>query len=237
MNPSSNSVKPIAILAVLIAFVVVALCGCDSGPKSDLDNRGTPLAKYKDAVKAASDAGVMWKCDPAGEVTYLDFHAHPDIESVVSQVKKFPNVELLNFSSSKLSDEGLANVADLVNVEQLGLNGTSVTDAGLSHLSKMSKLEQLNLTGTEVSDAGLASLTGLTELVRIDLQDTKVTDEGMKHLEQLPNLMWIQLSNCPISEEVLENLRAKFPDAQVTCEVIEDTSNIPMKTDAELPDF
>jgi|GEM_PF-3845239 len=236
MIPLPKKVK--SVLVVLFAALVVALCGCDKGPTSDLDNRGTPLAKYKDAVKAASDAGVMWKCDPTGtgEVTFLDFHAHPDVASAVSHVKQFPNVKLLNFSSSKLSDEGLANVADLVNVEELGLNGTSVTDAGLAHLAKMSKLRQLNLTGTEVSDGGLASLAGLTELVRIDLQDTKVTDAGMEHLEQLPNLMYIQLSNCPISEDVLANLRAKFPDAQVICEVIEDTSNVPMLTDAELPD-
>ena len=221
---------------VLACLSIAVLSGCDSGPKSDLDNRGTPAAKYKDSVKAASDAGVMWKCDGTGEVTFLDFHAHPDIASAVTHVKQFPNVKLLNFSSCKLSDSDLANAADLVHIEELGLNGTDITDAGLVHLAKMTKLRQLNLTDTEVGDAGLASLTGFKELVRIDLQNTKVTDAGMQHLEQLPNLVWIQLSNCPISDGVLEQLRAKFPDAQVTCDVIEDTSNVPMLTDAELPD-
>ncbi len=223
-------------IACLAASVCFSISGCGSAPSSKLSDRGTPAAKYKAAAKAAGEAGVMVSCDSEGEVTFLDFHAHPDVASAVHHVKEFPNLKMLNFSSSKLDDTGLANVAELVHVEELGLHGTDVTNAGLAHLAKLAKLRQLNLTDTAVSDEGLPSLAGLKELVRIDLQNTKVTDAGLQHLEQLPNLMYIQLSNCDVTDEAVEALKKKFPDAQVVHGVIEDTSNVPMLTDAELPD-
>lgn len=238
-NKSDNSKRSHVIavfLTCLFALACFAISGCGSAPSSKLSDRGTPAAKYKEAAKAAGEAGVMLSCDGEGEVTFLDFHAHPDVAAAVHHVKEFPNLKMLNFSSSKLDDAGLANVADLVHVEELGLHGTNVTNAGLAHLAKLSKLRQLNLTDTSVSNEGLQSLGALKELVRIDLQNTKVDDDGLQHLEQLPNLMYIQLSNCDVTDEAIEALRQKFPDAQIVHGVIEDTSNVPMLTDAELPD-
>lgn len=223
----------LSILAVSTLWIFV---GCGGSPSSKLSDRGTPKAEYTAAVEAASADGVMVSCDGEGEVTFLDFHAHPDASAASVHVKSFPNLKMLNFSSSKLTDADIVNLADAVHVEELGLHGTDITDAGLDHLAKLSKLRQLNLTDTAVGDAGLAKLTGFTDLVRLDLQNTKVTDEGLQHLEALENLMYVVLSNSPVTEEGVGKLRAKFPDAQVINETIKDTSNLPMLTDDELPD-
>lgn len=219
-----------------LALAAIVSTGCGGSPESKLSDRGTPKAEYAEAANAASADGVVVSCNGEGEVTFLDFHAHPDVSKAALHVTSFPNLKMLNFSSSKLADADLKHVADAVHIEELGLHGTEVTDEGLQHLAKLSKLRQLNLTDTAVSDAGLEKLNGFAELVRLDLQNTKVTDAGLKHLETLENLMYVVLSNSPVTEEGVSQLRAKFPDAQVINETIKDTSDIPMLTDAELPD-
>lgn len=235
----SNRAVPNALPLVvsLLSLAVVSMVGCGGGgPTSKLTDRGTPKAEYKAAVEAAANDGVVVTCDGEGEVTFLDFHAHPNVSAAAKHVESFPNLSMLNFSSSKLQDADMSMLANAVHVQQLGLHGTEVTDAGLEHLAKLTKLEQLNLTDTGVTDAGLQHLHGLKSLVRLDLQNTKVTDAGLQHLQSLPDLMYVELSNCPVSEEAVEQLRSKFPDAQIINEEIVDTSDVPMLTDAELPD-
>lgn len=222
-------------LSSLLVFVALLLPACSTAPTSALNDRGTPKPEYAAAVKAAAAAGVMVTCDKEGEVTFLDFHAHPDASSAAIHVKEFPNLKMLNFSSSKLADVDLVNLVGATKVEELGLHGTQITDSGLQHIAGLTNLRQLNLTDTAVTDAGLAQLTGLTNLVRIDLQNTKVTDAGLQHLHGMKDLVWIQLSNAPVSDEAVDALRAVFPDAQImNAKIVE--SNAPLLPDSALPD-
>ncbi len=228
--------RRIEISKIIIAFsVVAALVGCGGDPVSDIGKQGEPKPEYAEQVKAAAASGVMVTCDNAGEVTFLDYHAHPDVSKAVVHVREFPNLRLLNFSSSKLADADLVHIAAAKNVEELGLHGTQVSDVGIQHLAAMTKLRQLNLTDTTVSDVTLEKLKMFESLVRIDLQSTNVTDEGIKHLEGLKDLVFIQLSGTKVTEAGVKQLQEALPDAQIYNEVIEYTST-PMLTDAELPD-
>lgn len=223
---------------LIMGPMLFVLSGCSGGaPDSALRNRGTPKAEYAQDVEAAAADGVLVTCDGEGEVTFLDFHAHPNVSQAVTHVSKFPNVTMLNFSSSKLTDADLVNLKSSTKVEELGLHGTQVTDDGLDSLAGMSNLRQLNLTDTEVGDAGIAKLAALKSLVRLDLQDTNVTDAVVPTLQSLENLMYIQLSNTAVSADAMAKLSATFPDAMVINEVIEDVSGKPMLTDDESPDL
>lgn len=223
---------------LFVGLLLLLFSGCGGGaPESAFRDRGTPRAEYAKDVDAAAADGVLVTCDGEGEVTFLDFHAHPNVRQAVTHVSKFPNVTMLNFSSSKLNDEDLVHLKNSMQVEELGLHGTQVTDQGLDQLTGMTKLRQLNLTDTEVGDAGIAKLTPLKSLVRLDLQDTNVTDAVVSSLQSLENLMYIQLSNTAVTADAMAELSKTFPDAMIINEVIEDTSGKPMLTDDELPDF
>ena len=67
-------------------------------------------------------------------------------------------VTSLNLSDTKITDEGLKEVAKLQQIELLYLERTQITDAGLMEVAKLQKLSGLDLTGTKTTDAGLAEV-------------------------------------------------------------------------------
>lgn len=67
-------------------------------------------------------------------------------------------VMLVIIGSSKVSDDGLAELAGLRNLETLSLDCASVTDAALVHLTRLKKLQNLNLTGTSITAGGVHRL-------------------------------------------------------------------------------
>ena len=57
----------------------------------------------------------------------------------------------LDLSDTKVTDEGLAVLAELPHLEELRLARTAITDAGFQkHLSGKTSLRKLDLTGTKV---------------------------------------------------------------------------------------
>jgi len=97
-------------------------------------------------------------------------------------------VYCLNLAGTKVTDAGLAPLANLTNLRRLHLEKTAVTDAGLVHLKGLANLEYLNLYNTQVTDAGLANLEGLKNLKNVYLWQSKATDAGVAKLQAaLPN--------------------------------------------------
>ena len=232
-NYAKTSMRTFGLATLTMTLALLVGCG---GPESDIGKQGDPKPEYAEQVKAAAASGVMVTCDKTGEVSFLDFHAHPDVSGAVLHVREFPNLRLLNFSSSKLTDEDLVHLAAAKNVEELGLHGTQVTDEGIQHLAGMTKLRQLNLTDTAVTDVTLEKLKMFGSLVRIDLQNTKVTDEGLKHLADLKDLVYVQVSATDVTDDGVNQLQVALPDAQILNEEIDYSGGTPMMTDAELPD-
>ena len=145
------------------------------------------------AVEALQTAGAL--CLPLAQDTNLldvSFRAAADkttdteiglLAPVAQQVWD------LNLAGSKVTDAGLAPVAQLTNLRRLRLEKTAVTDAGLEHLKGLANLEYLNLYGTGVTDAGLVHLEGLKNLKNLYLWQSKVTDAGVAKLKAaLPNV-------------------------------------------------
>jgi hypothetical protein len=62
---------------------------------------------------------------------------------------------------------------------------TRVTDDGLKELAALKGLQLLWLGATHVSDAGLKELAGLDDLETLSLGYTKVTDAGLEDLAKL----------------------------------------------------
>ncbi len=96
----------------------------------------------------------------------------------------------LNLANTKVTDSGLAPIAQLKNLRRLHLEKTQVTDAGLTNIKGLTNLDYLNLYGTNVTDAGIAQLAGLKNLKELYVWQSKVTDAGAQSLrKQAPQLM------------------------------------------------
>ena len=145
---------------------------------------------------AAADAGALDKLRQAGAralplaqgVNLLDVGFNSGGEVADAQLAMLTpiaqQVYELNLAGSKVTDAGLAAVAQLPNLRRLHLEKTAVTDAGLAHLKGLANLEYLNLYATGVTDAGLAHLAGLKNLRNVYLWQTKVTAEGAAALKK-----------------------------------------------------
>jgi len=64
----------------------------------------------------------------------------------------------LELCQTKVTDEGLKELAALTELQRLGLNSTAVTGAGLKHLVPLKKLQLLNLSDTKVTETDVAAL-------------------------------------------------------------------------------
>jgi YHS domain-containing protein len=145
---------------------------------------------------AAADAAALDKLRQAGAralplaqgVNLLDVGFSSGGEVADAQLAMLtpvaPQVYELNLAGSKVTDAGLATLAQLPNLRRLHLEKTAVTDAGLAHLKGLANLEYLNLYATGVTDAGLAHLAGLKNLRNVYLWQTKVTAEGAANLKK-----------------------------------------------------
>ena len=85
-------------------------------------------------------------------------------------------LEDLFLGKTKVTDEGLKDVAKLQKLTLLGLTNTQITDEGLKEVAKLQKLEELVLENTKVTDDGIKkNLTNLQNLTSIFLRDTQIT--------------------------------------------------------------
>jgi len=88
----------------------------------------------------------------------------------------------LNLAETKITDDGLAVLAELKNLRRLHLEKTGITDKALQHIAKLPDLQYLNIYGTNVTDAGLLQLAQMKKLEKLYLWQTKTTDNGVKAL-------------------------------------------------------
>ena len=111
----------------------------------------------------------------------LDDAGFKKLAPVTSQ---FVTVDL---SATKITDQGVAQLAASKNLRLIRLAETGVTDAVIDTLLKIPSLESINLYGTKVTDAGVSKLAALTNLKRLYLWQTAVTPAAIKTLkEKLP---------------------------------------------------
>lgn len=94
------------------------------------------------------------------------------------------NLRWLDLTGTRITDQGLAQVAGMPRLARLHLARTAVTDAGLLHLAGLGDLEFLNLYGTPVTDAGLDCLKPLRNLRQLFLWQTGVTSNAARNFAE-----------------------------------------------------
>ena len=126
-----------------------------------------------------------------------------------------PNLRWLDLAGTKISDDGLAQLAAMPNLTRLHLERTAITDAGLTNVANLPNLEYLNLYGTEITDAGLQTLEKVPKLKQVYLWQTRVTAaaatdfiEARTDKDQLQQ--W---------QDQIEQLKAKIRDSHIAVDL------------------
>ncbi|MDX1564461.1 MAG: c-type cytochrome domain-containing protein [Phycisphaeraceae bacterium] len=157
--------------------------GQKARPKALIETLSAPEADAG-ALKVLEEMGVLaLPISQDSNLLNIDFRGVADKTDNTSLKKLLPlkqQVAWLNLAKTKITDSGLATLAQMPNLNQLHLEKTSIGNAGLAHLKGADNLEYLNLYGTQVSDAGLAHLAGLKNLKKLFVWQSKVTKEGAK---------------------------------------------------------
>lgn len=132
-------------------------------------------------------------------------------DKVVDALKQTPDIVGLNFVFTRLSNDGLAQVARMSNLRELRIGDSRVTNEGLVHLKSMPQLDVLAIYGLEINDDGLKSLSGLTSLQELRLggsligkQDVSTAGLGQLKLDHLREL---RISRSNIGDDGLALLK------------------------------
>lgn len=97
--------------------------------------------------------------DDGGHIFEVTLENKPVDDAFLKLLGSFPKLQSLNLPNTRLTDQGLRNVATLSTLEDLDLSGNpGVTDAGLEHLTALPKLELLFLSDTRVTEGGIQKL-------------------------------------------------------------------------------
>lgn len=127
-----------------------------------------------------------------GKVIELDF-SHSDLTAGNIRLDRLApiagNINVLDLSRTKISDNDLAVLAGMKHLARLILSRTETTDAGLVHLKDLPDLEYVNIYQTKVTDAGLKNFENLKKLRKLYAWQSMVTPGGASGLEKkIPGL-------------------------------------------------
>jgi len=159
------------------------------GPNSFFDKvRERVLTSSQRTIRRAANelgaAGVSCHARPDEPGIYEVRFRRPAVSHrLIELLKEFPQLDVLSFQSTRITDDDLSEVARLDQITALELGETQVGDTGLHHLCSLMNLESLDLSKTGVTDAGLEQITSLKRLQRIKLTGAPVTDAGVARLQ------------------------------------------------------
>ena len=127
-----------------------------------------------------------------------------------------PELLELDLRFTKVTDDGVGQVARLKNLRFLNLFRTVVSDRGLQQLSSLTELDTLLIGGTKITSGGLAALRPLSHLRKVSVFDTAVDDAGVEHLKSIASLRVLLIGKSKITENGSAALTASIPELSFT---------------------
>lgn len=114
----------------------------------------------------------------------------------VGHLKQVRNLRTLMVPGTKVSDDGVREIARIDSLTYLDLSTTPITDTSLEHLQQLPSLQWLNVIGTSISDEGLKHLAvhrSLHSLLATGCD--QITDAGLKLIGDLTHLSTLELTH------------------------------------------
>jgi internalin A len=146
--------------------------------------------------------------DPEGNVIAVHLGRTWVDDAELLDLAKLPKLVRLDFSHTRITDEGLLHLRSQTQIEDLNLfYAEQITDQGMSAIKGWKNLKHLNVRGTRISDGTLAIVGTLTGLESLDIAYTEITDNGLDALVPLTHLTELSLGRSRLGENALEVLR------------------------------
>jgi internalin A len=118
---------------------------------------------------------------------------------------------------TRLTDLGVAKLANLKKLRSLNLSGSLVTGAVLKTLAGLPNLQQLSLWNAEgIDDSAAAGFSALQNVTRLDLSNTRIGDETLKALATLPKLQHLYVSETAVTPGGLAAFKQQRASAVVS---------------------
>jgi len=183
-----------------------------------------PMGSYKETDwKKFADAALKHR------VPGLDLSQRWDVtDDTLSVIAASGELVFLRLDSTRVSDQGMLDVARLKNLQTLTVS-PKTTDAGIPVLALLPKLRELDLRGSKVSEASWADLAQMKRLESLTLS-RHFTDRGVDGLSALQNLRELDMSESSIGDAVtvtlipLEKLEAAFFGPRITDQTLRQLS-------------
>jgi hypothetical protein len=191
-----------AVLPVVVLATGLALWSTQPGLASEVEKRG---GRVIDEPKT-----------PEGPTVSVVFTARPIADADLGFLRGRRGYQRLFLNSTRVSGEGLENLAGQKDLRWLSLARCPITDDELKHLPSLPDLELLDLNQTPITDAGLAHLKSCKKLRRLFLSRTGVTDAGLEHLKSLGQLLQVDASSTGVTEKGAAELQAAIPSLAVS---------------------
>lgn len=120
------------------------------------------------------------------EIIYVNADDYFENQGMRLVMEKMPNLQSLSLlSCSRVTDEGLRQIASLPHLKTLSLHHARITDQSIRRILQLKHLEWLNLSGTAVTATGLATLVQLPKLPGIDASEIAFTAAEKAMLRQV----------------------------------------------------
>ncbi|MCA9102977.1 MAG: hypothetical protein KDA63_17585, partial [Planctomycetales bacterium] len=157
--------------------------------------------------------------------------ADPDVTNAAfSTYVGMDNLEHVELSCPRLTDDALAFLGDRPKLTWLDLTGTPVTgrifkdgaggaviqrlilkntrvdDAAVADIAKIRTLTELDLRGTRITVAAMPEIGKCLGLRSLDLSETEISDEGLPNLASLNRLILLRLNHCDVSAREVAKL-------------------------------
>lgn len=124
------------------------------------------------------------------------------------ELARLPDLERLDLSHTRISDEGMLNLKPAPKIKELKLFYAEwVTDQGMSAIKGWKHLKRLDVRGTRISDGTLDIVSRLNGLEALDIAHTEVTDVGLESLLALSDLKELAVGRGRLSNSGLAKLR------------------------------
>lgn len=126
-------------------------------------------------------------------------------EKCLEYIGRMVDLEELNLSDSVVEDDWLKHILHLP-IRRLLLGGTKISDQGVPQLARLSNLKELSLGDTDVTDKGIKALASFKKLDTLLLERSKITDNGVTFLEPMQNLDTLKLAYTKLTPQAVNSI-------------------------------
>ncbi len=144
-----------------------------------------------------------------------------------SKLKKLKNyaenITEIDLSFTNMNDDMMSQLRRYKNLQKLKLQNTQVSSEGLRHLEELQHLTLINLYGTQVDDKAFSYLKKIPALTSIYLWQSKVTDQGVEAFREEKPLIQVSYK---IDQSLFGDARLKPPTITAEKDVFEDSLEV-----------